>query len=156
MNLSKTTSAGRRGRLLRRNAIASWQRWASDGNLHSTNGSRRFSMRCCHEWHMKYHFPLLLVLAIAGCNQPAENPPVSEQPQEQSQVAQPPSPTPKQTPAPTASTNCDRAYPDVCVPPPPPDLDCKDIPHQNFRVLTPDPHKFDGKDQDGVGCESNR
>jgi micrococcal nuclease len=49
--------------------------------------------------------------------------------------------------------NCDPAYPDVCIPPPPPDLDCKDIPYRNFRVLPPDPHHFDS-DGDGLGCES--
>ena len=40
----------------------------------------------------------------------------------------------------------------VCIPPPPPDLDCADIPYRNFRVLPPDPHHFDG-DHDGIGCE---
>lgn len=50
--------------------------------------------------------------------------------------------------------NCDPSYPDVCIPPPPPDLDCKDIPFRRFRVLPPDPHRFDG-DGDGLGCESN-
>ena len=49
--------------------------------------------------------------------------------------------------------NCDPAYPDVCIPPPPPDLDCKDIPYRRFRVLPPDPHHFD-LDGDGIGCES--
>ena len=49
--------------------------------------------------------------------------------------------------------NCDPAYPDVCIPPPPPDLDCADIPYRNFRVLPPDPHHFDG-DGDGIGCET--
>jgi len=49
--------------------------------------------------------------------------------------------------------NCDPSYPTVCIPPPPPDLDCKDIPYRNFQVLPPDPHNFDG-DHDGVGCES--
>lgn len=53
-----------------------------------------------------------------------------------------------------ASGNCDPAYPDVCIPPPPPDLDCGDIPHRRFRVLPPDPHGFDGNDNDGIGCES--
>ena len=38
-------------------------------------------------------------------------------------------------------------------PPPPPDLDCKDIPYRNFRVLPPDPHHFDG-DGNGIGCEA--
>lgn len=47
---------------------------------------------------------------------------------------------------------CDSSYPTVCVPPPPPDLDCRDIPHRGFRVLPPDPHGFD-RDRDGVGCE---
>jgi micrococcal nuclease len=51
-------------------------------------------------------------------------------------------------------SNCDAAYPDFCIPSPPPDLDCKDVaPHKRFRVLPPDPHHFDG-DGDGIGCES--
>jgi micrococcal nuclease len=48
--------------------------------------------------------------------------------------------------------NCDQSYPTVCIPPPPPDLDCSDIPYRRLRVLAPDPHRFDG-DHDGVGCE---
>ncbi len=48
---------------------------------------------------------------------------------------------------------CDPSYPDFCIPPPPPDLDCGDIPQKNFTVLQPDPHRFDG-DKDGIGCES--
>ncbi len=47
---------------------------------------------------------------------------------------------------------CDPAYPTVCVPPPPPDLDCKDISYRRFKVLPPDPHGFD-RDRDGIGCE---
>ncbi|MDX2230957.1 MAG: excalibur calcium-binding domain-containing protein [Leptolyngbyaceae cyanobacterium bins.349] len=54
-----------------------------------------------------------------------------------------------------ASTGCDRAYPGVCIPSPPPNLDCKDVPYQNFRVLPPDPHRFD-RDRDGIGCERQR
>jgi micrococcal nuclease len=49
--------------------------------------------------------------------------------------------------------DCDPSYPDVCIPSPPPDLDCDDIPHRNFEVLQPDPHKFDGN-YDGIGCVS--
>jgi len=49
--------------------------------------------------------------------------------------------------------NCDPSYPDVCIPSSPPDLDCGEITHQNFEVLQPDPHGFDG-DYDGIGCES--
>lgn len=52
-----------------------------------------------------------------------------------------------------SSTDCDPSYPDFCIPPPPPDLDCKDIPQKRFTVLQPDPHRFDG-DKDGIGCES--
>lgn len=47
---------------------------------------------------------------------------------------------------------CDAAYPDVCIPPPPPDLNCGDITFRRFTVLGPDPHHFD-LDRDGVGCE---
>lgn len=50
-------------------------------------------------------------------------------------------------------TDCDPAYPDVCIPPPPPDLDCADVPYRRFTVKPPDPHSFDG-DHDGVGCET--
>jgi micrococcal nuclease len=53
--------------------------------------------------------------------------------------------------------NCAASYPDVCIPPPPPDLDCGQVAHKRFRVIytvaSPDPHRFDG-DRDGVGCES--
>ena len=59
----------------------------------------------------------------------------------------PPTPSPQ-----TNENNCDPSYPTVCIPPPPPDLDCGDIPHRNFIVLQPDPHRFDG-DKDGIGCE---
>lgn len=51
-----------------------------------------------------------------------------------------------------ANENCDPAYPQVCIPPFPPDLDCSDIDACRFEVLPPDPHYFDG-DGDGIGCE---
>ena len=62
-----------------------------------------------------------------------------------------PAPTRAPTPAPAGS--CHPAYPTVCIPPPP-DLDCGDIPYRNFPVdhRYGDPHRFDG-DQDGIGCE---
>ena len=53
----------------------------------------------------------------------------------------------------TAARRCDAAYPTVCIPPPPPDLNCGDITAKNFTVKSPDPHKLDG-DRDGIGCES--
>ncbi|MBD2115169.1 MULTISPECIES: hypothetical protein [Cyanophyceae] len=52
-----------------------------------------------------------------------------------------------------AEADCDPAYPDVCIPSPPPDLDCGDITHRNFTVTGDDPHGFDG-DSDGMGCEA--
>lgn len=52
---------------------------------------------------------------------------------------------------------CHPSYPDVCIPYPPPDLDCSDVyPICNFRVIGDDPHRFDGNDNDGWGCESCR
>ncbi len=50
-------------------------------------------------------------------------------------------------------SDCDPSYPDVCIPPYPPDLDCGDISYRNFYVSRADPHGFDG-DKDGIGCES--
>ncbi|RIK39629.1 MAG: hypothetical protein DCC58_14990 [Chloroflexi bacterium] len=48
---------------------------------------------------------------------------------------------------------CDNAYPDFCIPPPPPDLDCDDFWQRDFRALPPDPHNLD-PDRDGIACES--
>jgi len=48
---------------------------------------------------------------------------------------------------------CDESYPDVCIPPYPPDLDCGEIGYSNFKVIGNDPHGFD-RDNDGIGCES--
>ena len=50
------------------------------------------------------------------------------------------------------SRKCDTAYPDVCIPSPPPDINCRGAGYRRFRVLPPDPHGFDG-DGDGIGCE---
>lgn len=57
------------------------------------------------------------------------------------------------TPAGTPVVGCDPSYPGVCVPPPPPDLNCGDILDRNFAVVGSDPHGFDANN-DGVGCES--
>lgn len=66
----------------------------------------------------------------------------------------PPFPTPDDgTPVPPLPTvACDPAYPEVCIAPYPPDLNCKDVPYKNFVVLPSDPHGFD-RDKDGWGCE---
>lgn len=63
-------------------------------------------------------------------------------------------PTPTADPVlPPLPSGCSPYYPDVCIAPPPPDLDCGDIPYRRFTVYSPDPHNFDG-DHDGIGCES--
>src|SRR5829696_7751274 len=51
----------------------------------------------------------------------------------------------------TEERMCDPSYPGLCIPPPPPDLDCDNISARNFRVLPSDPHRFDD-DNDGIGC----
>ncbi|CAD5984140.1 excalibur calcium-binding domain-containing protein [Planktothrix agardhii] len=50
------------------------------------------------------------------------------------------------------SSPCHPSYPDICIPPPPPDLNCSDIPYRRFKVIGSDPHGLD-RDQDGIGCE---
>jgi hypothetical protein len=70
--------------------------------------------------------------------------------------APPPPPPPPARPTPTPkppAANCHPSYPDFCIPPPPPDLDCPDIGRKNFTVRQPDPHRFD-QDRNGIGCES--
>jgi hypothetical protein len=58
-----------------------------------------------------------------------------------------------QGPAPVRQEDCDPAYPDDCLPSPPPDLDCADVGH---RVTVDhsygDPHRLDA-DRDGTGCD---
>jgi micrococcal nuclease len=51
------------------------------------------------------------------------------------------------------SNDCNPSYAGVCIPSPPPDLDCSDISQTGFTVSGSDPHGFD-RDNDGVGCES--
>jgi micrococcal nuclease len=48
--------------------------------------------------------------------------------------------------------DCDPSYPDVCIPSPPPDLDCPDVSERDFAVVGSDPHRFD-REGDGIGCE---
>jgi micrococcal nuclease len=55
--------------------------------------------------------------------------------------------------SPISAGDCDPSYPDLCIPSPPPDLECGEIQFRRFEVVPPDPHGFDG-DQDGVGCEN--
>ena len=45
-------------------------------------------------------------------------------------------------------------YTQICIPPPPPHLDCEDIDGTNFIVLENDPYGFD-QDNDGIGCDDD-
>lgn len=65
----------------------------------------------------------------------------------------PSEPPPDAAPRSGGTAGCHSAYPDACIPPPPPDLDCSDVAHRRFRVRAPDPHRFDG-DGNGIGCEN--
>jgi hypothetical protein len=72
-----------------------------------------------------------------------------------------PAPTPP-TPSEPPRGACDPSYPDVCITPPPPDLDCRDVPYADIRVVGSDPHRLDGpydgsipNEPDGIGCEWN-
>jgi endonuclease YncB( thermonuclease family) len=73
-------------------------------------------------------------------------------------AAEPPSqpPPPPGAPPPAPAGGCHPGYPTVCIPPPPPDLDCADIPFRDFYVRRDipdlDPHDLDGN-QDGIGCQ---
>jgi len=91
---------------------------------------------------------VVFALSLAACGEQAGSQEVS------TPDAFPSSVTPMPpTQAPQGDGECDPSYPDVCIPKSPPDLDCGDITYRRFRVLPPDPHRFDG-DKDGIGCES--
>jgi micrococcal nuclease len=60
--------------------------------------------------------------------------------------------TPKTPDQPKPRRGCDPNYTGACIPPYPPDLDCREIPYRNFRSVGTDPHNFD-VDHDGVACE---
>ena len=90
---------------------------------------------------------LVLAEARAAFNSAAYMPAVLRQPAPTS------TPQPTATPTATRPADCDPAYPTVCIPPPPPDLNCPElVPLVNFQVLPPDPHRLDA-DKDGIGCE---
>lgn len=57
-------------------------------------------------------------------------------------------------PAVASGSRCHPAYPDGCIPPPAPDLDCAQI-KRRVRVdhTHGDPHRLDA-DKDGWGCET--
>lgn len=87
---------------------------------------------------------------------PAEKPKPAPTPVQKNIVNTAPQPQP-QTQAqaqPAPQNNCDPNY-TPCVPNVTYDLDCKDIGFM-VHVIGTDRHRFDGKDNDGLGCESYR
>ena len=96
-------------------------------------------------------FILALTLASCSSSSPSGVASVPTNTREQSVAATSPA-TPSPAPTATRGPNCDAAYPTVCIPSPPPDLNCGDIKERRFKVLPPDPHKFDN-DGNGIGCE---
>jgi hypothetical protein len=66
-------------------------------------------------------------------------------------------PKPAGPPGPTATPQDSLGWrpscPDFCMPSQPLDLDTDVLPRERFRVLPPDPHRFDG-DENGAGSES--
>ena len=86
---------------------------------------------------------------------PVQSPPTQSQPTQTAPEPEQSQPTsqPTQTQQVQSQNQCDSSYPSVCIPPYPPDLDCGEIGFLNFKVVQPDPHRFDG-DKDGIGCES--
>ncbi len=46
------------------------------------------------------------------------------------------------TPGRGIAGSCDPSYPTVCIPPPPPDLDCGDIPHKRFQCSPAGPARL--------------
>lgn len=104
------------------------------------------------------YLPLVARYALVETTRtPTATPTATNTPRPTATATNTPRPTATPRPAPTATATrnprlCDPSYPTVCIPPPPPDLDCPDIPYRRFRVLPPDPHGFD-RDGDGWGCE---
>ena len=98
---------------------------------------------------VNYSGPVTIRVVVFGPDNPftPENDPVLHEGRTVFNLQQPTA-TPTQP-----SASCSPAYPTVCIPPPPPDLNCGDIPYRRFQVLAPDPHNFDS-DGDGIGCES--
>lgn len=107
--------------------------------------------------------PTATTPAATATTPPATATSTSPAPTATSTPTVPPTATPTATtPAPTATSppqNCHPSYPDHCIAPPPPDLNCADLPSswKPIRVLhnvpNPDPHDFD-RDSDGWGCVS--
>jgi micrococcal nuclease len=96
----------------------------------------------------------------SACGAGPPPPPVAPPPPPPVAPPPPPPPPPAEPPPPTLPPppgRCHPSYPDFCIPPSPPDLDCGDFTQRNFRVLwtvpDPDPHRLDG-DRDGIACES--
>jgi len=68
----------------------------------------------------------------------------------------PPAPAPP-APVPAPTAGCHPSYPDFCIPPPPPDINCNSpviAGRRNFRVTGLDVHRLDQGGRPGIACES--
>lgn len=138
-------------------SLALWGLPLSDLQVETLSDGKQYQVqwfeRGRFELHPEYAPPANVLLGLLGSEVRAGTSAVSP-PSTTPPAAPPAQPTPLPTPQPTAAPRqeCDPSYPDVCIPSPPPDLDCGDIPYKRFRVIGRDPHRFDG-DHDGIGCE---
>lgn len=86
---------------------------------------------------------------------PAPTEPRSPAPPAPTATRVPPTATPRSQPP--AASNCHPSYPDFCIPPPPPDINCNSPViggRKNFRVTGPDVHRLDQGGRPGIACES--
>jgi hypothetical protein len=90
-----------------------------------------------------------LITVVAS---PYGNPPIVTEPPPAPIVNQPQASTETPNTQSGNGNNCDSSYPDFCIQPPPPTLNCSDIPQTGFTVLSPDRHDLD-RDGNGIGCE---
>lgn len=98
-------------------------------------------------------------VVLASCGSEVEDPVAEPQPLVNTPAIEEPTTVPDTKPErkkrrpKKPQGNCDPSYPDVCIPPPPPDLNCDDVVHTDFSVKGSDPHEFDSEG-DGFACES--
>ena len=112
--------------------------------INSLNDQFWDKLDICLKKGMKIAWGILGIIIVSAVIWNQTQQPDEAATEHQEERAQP-SPAPEER-------RCDPSYPDVCISPSPPDLDCGEITHRNFRVLPPDPHGFD-RDKDGIGCE---
>jgi hypothetical protein len=95
-------------------------------------------------------------LPAAAASQPTAVPQSTAAPKPAAAATPTRAPATAAAPKPAVSGNCHPSYPDFCIPPPPPDVDCGSpviAGRKNFRVTGPDVHRLDQGGRPGVACE---